>query len=133
MRKALALFCTIIFFLFTGGCGHPTQLTSMSINPTGVTFTEAVPGMTAQLTAYGTFIHPAETRDISNRVTWSSSISDIATVDANGKVTTVGLACGVTTITATAKSDLVGAGGSGSIMTATSTIDVKLVGVPDCP
>jgi hypothetical protein len=89
--------------------------------------------MTAQFTAYGAFIHPAETRDITTQVTWSSSIPDIATVDGSGKVTTVGLACGVTVVTATAKSDLVGAGGSGSIMTATATIDVKLVGVPNCP
>ncbi len=132
MRKGLAV-CCITLFLLSLGCGHPTQLTSMSISPSGITFSNAVPGMTAQFTAYGTFIHPAETRDISDRVTWSSSITDIATVDATGKVTTVGLACGVTTITATAKSDLVGAGGSGSIMTATTTVDVKLAGVADCP
>jgi hypothetical protein len=132
MRKALSLCCFAII-LFSLGCGHPTQLQSVSISPSSVTFTEAVPGMTAQLTAYGTFIHPAETRDITSDVTWSSSVTDIAIVDATGKVTTVGLACGITTITATAKSDLVGAGGSGSIMTGVSTIDVKLAGVANCP
>lgn len=132
MRKAVAFCAIILFFLSSMGCGHPTQLTGMSISPSSVTFTNAVPGMTTQLTAYGTFIHPAETRDISNGVTWSSSTTDIATVDNTGKVTTVGAACGVTIITATAKADLVGAGGSGSIKTATSTVDVKFAGVT-CP
>ena len=132
MRKALALFCVTVFISFSLGCGHPTQLTGMSISPSSTTFGNAVPGMTTQLTAYGTFIHPAETRDITNDVTWSSSTTDIAVVDSAGKVTVVGAACGLTLITATAKSDLVGAGGSGSVKTATANIDVKFEGV-DCP
>ena len=131
MRKVLAFLCIAMFLLFSS-CGHPTQLTSMSISPSGVTFSNAVPGMTHQLTAYGVFIHPKETRDITTDVTWTSSAPDIATVDQNGLVTTVIHACGQTVITATADSHLVGAGGSGSIMTATAMIDVQVTGW-DCP
>jgi uncharacterized protein YjdB len=133
MRKALALGCLTVFFVASLACGHPTQLTGMTISPSSITFSDAVPGMTSQFTAYGTFIHPAETRDITGQVTWSSSTPDIATVDSSGKVTTVGLACGVTVITATAPASLVGSGGSGSVKTATATIDVKLVNQPNCP
>lgn len=97
----------------------------MSLNPSTVTVTGLSTGAKAQFTAYGRFIHPDETRDISTEVTWTTSVPDIATVDSKGLVTTTGLACGTTTVTATAGRDLQGVGSDSNIRTATATFTVR--------
>jgi uncharacterized protein YjdB len=114
------------------GCGHPTQLVEMSLNPTTATVIgRGVQGQ-VQFTAYGRFIHPDETRDISTQVTWTSSIPDVATVDSKGLVTS-GLACGSTTITATAGRNLQGVGSDSNIRTAIGTFVVADPNDPLCP
>jgi Bacterial Ig-like domain (group 2) len=136
MRKAgsafsLAITLVIAVVLIQAGCGHPTTLTGLSITPTTVTVIGRGVGATAQLTAYGSFAHPSETRDITTRVTWTSAIPEVATVQ-NGLVTS-GPACGVTTITATAGRDVLGSGSSQGIMTATATFTVADPNDQFCP
>lgn len=123
MRKACAVSVLMLTALLIG-CGHPTQLVEMSINPSTVTVTGLTGGATAQFTAYGRFIHPDETRDITSLVTWTTSIPEIATVDSKGLVTTTGLACGTTTVTATAGRELQGVGSDNNIRTAIATFQV---------
>jgi hypothetical protein len=136
MRKAgsvtsIAIIITMAVVLIQAGCGHPSTMTGMSITPSNVTVIGRGMGSQAQYTAYGTFVHPAETRDITTRVTWTTAIPAVATVE-NGLVTS-GPACGVTSITATAARDVLNNGSSQGIMTATATFTVADRADPLCP
>ncbi len=80
------------------GCNN-SGLDSIQVTPT----TQAVTvGQTAQFTAVGTYGNATHTstQNITNSVTWISSVSSVATVSASGLVTAVG--AGTTTITASA-------------------------------
>lgn len=105
-------------------CGHPTTLTGMSISPSTVTVVGLNSRGQAQFTAYGTFIHPSETRDITSLVNWTSAINEVATVDNKGLVTATGFACGTTIITATAARDVIGTGSDSAKVTAQATFTV---------
>lgn len=124
MRKACAVSVLMLSALLIG-CGHPTQLVEMSINPDTVTVTGLSAGAQAQYTAYGRFIHPDDTRDITTQVTWTTSIPEVATVDNKGLVTSTGMACGSTTVTATAGRELQGVGSDSNIRIAIATFVVK--------
>lgn len=134
--KKVGLVCCLAILVFSLSCGHPRALVSMSITPETATVQPLGTTMTVQYKAYGTFIHPAETVDISNQVQWTSSIPAIATVDTGtngGLVTPTGAACGTTGITATAGRDLVGGNGSsGSLMTADATFIVYDPNISGC-
>jgi hypothetical protein len=133
--KKVGLACLLGILLVALSCGHPTAMVSMSVTPA----TAGIVGLGAvlpyQYTAYGNFIHPTETRDISNQVTWTSNTPWVATVNSSGVVTPTGGACGGTIITATAGKALVGGGNtdSQSVMTATATFTVYAVATPGCP
>jgi hypothetical protein len=78
-------------------CSNPQGLDSVAVSPSSQSL--AV-GQTVQLTATGTFgnaSHPS-TKDITNAVTWSSTLPAVATVNASGLVTAV--SSGTTAITA---------------------------------
>ena len=130
MRKVRWL-CVLIMVSYSLACGNPTILQSISVSPSEVTFQGIGTGVTAQLTAYGTFIHPSETRDITNEVTWTSAIPAVVTVDSRtGLVTNNGVGCGTTVITATADRKMVGVGSSSGIVTGQIQVSVKLPGGP---
>jgi hypothetical protein len=134
MKKA-GLVCSLGMLLLALGCGHPTQLTSMSVSPTSagvVGFGNTAP---TQFTVTGQFIHPTETRDISNQVTWTSSTPVVATVSNSGLVTPSGNYCGDTIITAKAGQSLTGGGdtSSQSEMTIAATFTLYVVATPGCP
>lgn len=131
MRKACAVSVLMLSALLIG-CGHPTQLVEMSINPTTATVVGRGVQGKVQFTAYGRFIHPDETRDITKQVAWTTSIPAVATVDANGLVTS-GVACGTTTITATASRELQGVGSDNNIRAAIATFVVADPNDPVCP
>src|SRR5580698_5347408 len=93
--RALLLVSLVLPFV---GCGSSTDVDSIAISPTIVSLGS---GATAQLTAIGSVghgSHPATTTNITNTVTWASSISAVATVSSTGVVT--GMGAGTTTITA---------------------------------
>lgn len=94
------------------------SLTGVTIQPsTGLTC--VIPGITAQFKAYGIYTesgHATVTQDITDQVTWSSTIPAVATVNPSGIATGFGL--GQTSILASTQ----GAFGN---LTAASNIDVK--------
>ena len=117
MKHLLSI--SIILCFITLGCGSGNNKSSSSSNPpppvlASITITTAlttVPlGATQSLTATGTY-SDGKTRDLSDKVTWTSSDGNIATVSALGAIT--GLAMGAVMVTAT----------SGSI---SSTIDLTV-------
>ena len=86
------------------GCGHDLQLVSVTVIPNGATITGT--GVTVNFQATGTYIHPPETRNITDSVVWASAAPQIISINANTGVAVSGDACGSNiTITATAYSD----------------------------
>jgi hypothetical protein len=102
---------TIIFsaslLLSLSSCGHDQELTAITVQPATETFgasnipVPADAGLNVKLRAFGSYIHPPVTKDITNQVTWSSNTPQMVTVDATGTITATGNACGNTLVSAT--------------------------------
>jgi hypothetical protein len=67
-------------------CARPQKLVSISLSPAGGFVFEGY-GAAGQFTAYGTFIHPPETKDVTNKVVWSLDIENFGTITQQGLVT----------------------------------------------
>src|SRR5579863_6404498 len=73
-------------------CGRSQELVSIQIQPVSETFGASnIPvnfdkGLTVQLRALGTYIHPPVTKDITSLVTWASNDIQMMTVDSAGLV-----------------------------------------------
>jgi hypothetical protein len=89
--------------LFGGtGCGLSYSLTGLYVEPTGACL---YPGSTAQFSAYGTYTegnHTSKTEEITDQVSWSTSLADVATVNTTGLATAGSSYVGNTPVTATA-------------------------------
>ncbi len=111
-------------------------LLSITVSPTTQTVTgsgSALANFPTKFTAYGNFIHPKEMVDISNQVTWTTSVPLVATVDSSGHVSATGNgSCGTVLVTATANKGLVGPGTSDVIVTGTATFIVNDTSNPNC-
>jgi hypothetical protein len=107
LSALLGLFLAAFLLSTMSACGHDQQLESITIIPAvenfGSTKTPVIDdaGLNVQLRALGSYIHPPVTKDITNKVTWTSNTPQMVTVDANGVITATGLACGGTIISAT--------------------------------
>jgi hypothetical protein len=118
--------------LGVNSCGHSQQLVSIQIQPPLETFGASnIPvqddfGLTVQLRALGTYIHPPVTKDITSQVTWASNDTQMMTVDSTGLLTVTGVSCGGTLVSATLQTNT-SAGGlssSGAIVTGYMTGNV---------
>ena len=94
--RGVLLLCLATAF---AGCGNPSGLDSVQVTPGSQSLTV---GQTAQFTAMGTFGNAKHltTQNITNAVTWSSTMPAVATVNSTGLVTAVG--AGTATIRAEA-------------------------------
>lgn len=118
--------------LAVSSCGHPQELVSISVQPGTETIGASdIPvnldaGLTVQLRALGTYIHPPVTKDITNQVTWSSNDTQMETVSSTGLATATGQSCGGTLISATVTTNSDGSGisSSGAIITGYMTANV---------
>lgn len=119
--------------LNVSSCARNQKLQGITVSPATYTFfTTAVPGVAqipVPLTAYGSFIHPPQNKDITSQVTWSSSNSLVAAVTSTGQLT-AGTLCGVADITATGYSDGTQAG---SIVVGSMTTTVEGPTSLGCP
>jgi len=126
----LTLVCAVAFLI--PSCGHDQQLTGITIQPATETFGAAnIPvsadaGLNVQLVAYGSYIHPPVTKDITSQVTWSSNTPQMVTVNSTGLITATGDACGGTIISATItkNSSDGGISSAGAIVTGSMTANV---------
>jgi hypothetical protein len=102
-------------------CGHDHKLVSITINPPGATITG--PGVDVHFQALGQYIHPPESKDITDSVVWASAAPQIVSIVSNTGVATSGDGCGANiTITATAYSNPQNK--SGSVVVGTATVNV---------
>jgi hypothetical protein len=114
-------------------CGHDQKLVSIQIQPQTFTFLTVTEGQTTNFNAYGTYIHPPATKDITSQVTWGADVPSVITVASGaavgGTVTTSG-ACGISDLSATAPE---GTGGSSNIIVAFGVVTVNDPTNPICP
>lgn len=97
--RLLTAFILILPVALLPSCARDQQLTQIQIQPNGgITFGAADPTLSANFRAYGTYIHPPQTKDITNQVSWVSSIPLLAAVTSEGVVSPTGKGCGVGTL-----------------------------------
>jgi hypothetical protein len=114
------------------GCGHDQQLVSIDVEPNTYNFgLTTIPvnddaGLTVQLRALGSYIHPPITKDITGQVTWSSNTPHMVTVTPAGLIEATGQECGNTLISATVttNSSVGGISASGAVVIGTMTANV---------
>jgi len=70
----------------TSSCAREQTLESITLSPAGGFIFEGF-GATGQFTAYGNFIHPPETKDVTDKVVWSLDIQNFGTINQQGVVT----------------------------------------------
>lgn len=114
-------------------CARSQRLTGVTISPSSYTYYSPAVAGTQQtpvtLTAYGTYIHPPETKVITGNVTWTIDYPLIANVSSSGQLTD-GTVCGIANVTATAYTD---GNASGNVVTGTMTVTVEGPASEGCP
>ncbi len=110
-------------------CGHDQKLVSLAVVPASPGFTFPVPtaGATAQYKAYGTYIHPPATKDVTSQATWAVN-DNVVSINA-GLITTNG-SCGSADVSATMPE---GTGGASNIVVGYSFVTVNDPSNPVCP
>ena len=121
--------------LSLSSCGHNQHLISIAVTPQGTTITQG-PGqqVSTQFTALGTYIHPPETRDITNTAIWSTNTPDIIEVDSTtpGLIKTTGAGCGKNLgVTAEVYTD--NGNTHGNVVVGASTINISFGPNSACP
>jgi hypothetical protein len=127
-RNWLTLIVTCGSILFLPSCGHDQQLVSIQVTPSGFVF-EGI-GAQGQFTAFGTYIHPPETKDITNQVVWKIDVANLATITQTGLVTAINV-CGNGDVTATHYSDPTHPTTS-NVIVGTATVKGVDDGTPKC-
>ena len=117
-RSPLGALLLLGMFVPLNGCINSPSLTSISIAPTTMNFGGA--GLQATLIATGSYTHPghpAQTKDITDSVTWSSSATECVTVNSSGVITSGSNTCSNILITASAP-------GFNGLISASMTVNV---------
>ena len=125
--RFLAAFGTLMYILALASCAHDQQLTSITVQPDTEDFGAPDPSLQVQLRAFGHYIHPPVTKDITDQVTWATNTPDVATVSTTGLLAPGGVACGNAQITATVRTNHSTADrpSSGAIITGSMTATVE--------
>ena len=103
IRKWFGVTALIVaaFCLFSlSSCAHNQHLVSINIQPGNGTFAAVAPSAFFLYKAYGTYIHPPKTVDITNQVTWQTDNPQVAQVTSAG-IVSPNISCGVAQIFAT--------------------------------
>lgn len=128
-----ALILTATVLLTLSSCARSQKLQGITISPSAFTyFSPASAGVQQTpipLTAYGSYIHPPETKDISSQVTWASDNTIVADVSSAGQLTD-GVACGVGNISASFYTD---GNKSGNVVVGFMTVTVEGPASQGCP
>ena len=134
IRKCFGILLILVVggsLLTVSSCGRDQQLQSISVTPNSVIFLSPGTTITFQLKAYGSYIHPPETKDITSQVTWSAQSSDLVQLTSAGVLSTSGLGyCGVTSVTATLSNP---GGPSNNVIVGSGTATVVNTAIPICP
>src|SRR5258707_9901742 len=128
-----ALIATAVYFLSLSSCGYNQHLVSISVVPPGATFNSV--GSSIVFKAVGTYNHPPQTKDITDRVQWSVDSQNLVTITNTSLVTAVSI-CGTGNLTASlmdgsnyvAGSATLTGGGAGTAACNQAVLTVNIVG-----
>jgi hypothetical protein len=67
-------------------CARSQQLVAINLSPAGGFVFHGF-GATGQFTAYGVYIHPPETKDVTDKVVWSLDVQNFGAITQQGVVT----------------------------------------------
>jgi len=82
-------------------CMHERKLVSISLRPTnGFNFPTPDPTAQGVFTALGNYIHPPDTRDITDKVTWKTDVPQLLVVNGGVISPQPGDVCGIADVTA---------------------------------
>jgi hypothetical protein len=98
--SVLALIVTATVFLSLSSCAYNQHLVSIAIQPSGATFGAADPTLFVDFKAFGTYVHPPQTKDITTQVTWQTDTPQVAQVTGLG-VVSPNIGCGTAEVFAT--------------------------------
>jgi hypothetical protein len=97
--SAVVLIATATFLFNVTSCGFNQHLVSINIPQSGGTFGAVDPSLYFDFHAYGTYIHPPASKDITDQVTWQSDNPQVVQVS-NAGVVSPNLNCGLANISA---------------------------------
>lgn len=121
-------------FLSLSSCARNQDLESITVSPSAFTFfaplTAGEKPNVIPLTAYGNYIHPPQTKNITGQVTWSTDQSLVADVSTSGQLT-AGVNCGVANVSASVYTD--GGNTNGPVVAGTMTVTVEGPASQGCP
>lgn len=96
----VALVVTATALLNLSSCARDRKLTGINIQPGSGTFAKVDPSASFNYKAYGTYIHPPQTLDITSQVSWQTDNPQVAQFTSPG-VVSPNTNCGVAQIYAT--------------------------------
>jgi hypothetical protein len=128
------LVLTAIALMNLSSCARNQKLQSITVSPSAFTyFSPAPPGVQQTpipLTAYGSYIHPPQTKDITSQVVWASDNAVVADVSNAGQLTD-GVSCGIANISASVFTD--GGNKNGNVVVGFMTVTVEGPASQGCP
>jgi hypothetical protein len=127
--KLPVVFTIAVFLLGFLSCGHEQKLTAITIMPASVHFQGF--GAQVQFTALGTYIHPPETKDITNQVVWKTDTPGLVNLTDTGLATSINI-CGTGQVTANVFSNPQNPL-KGSIIVGSADIAIEKNGNSSCP
>jgi hypothetical protein len=131
-RKWIGIFILMsagISLLSLNSCARNQQLVGITVSPSTFTFLSPDPTLQASFSAVGTYIHPAENKDITSIVTWGNNIPQLISLT-GGAVSPTGAGCGVANISASYDK---GTGPSGNLVSGGATVTVNNPLISSCP
>jgi Divergent InlB B-repeat domain len=101
--SVIVLIAVAAFLFSLSSCAFNQHLTSIQVQPSaGDTFFTADPSLFFDFKAFGTYIHPPHTADITDQVTWQTDNPQVVQVTSSG-VVSPSLGCGLGNVFATLK------------------------------
>jgi len=122
-------------FMSQPSCARSQQLVAVTVSPQSTTITQS-PGeqVQTQFTAYGTYIHPPETKDVTQKAVWAVDTPQIIELvqGTPGLIETTGDGCGTNLgVTASVYTD--DNNPSGNVVVGSATVSVSFGTNSSCP
>jgi hypothetical protein len=107
-------------------CMHELKLVSITVHPAAFTFPTPDPNVQGVFTALGNYIHPPDTRDITDKVTWKTDVPQLIQINGGVVSPQPGNVCGIADVSASLQDN-------GNLVIGYATVTVNDPTNPLCP